>query len=62
MANTSITKTSSLFVKNREVPGMGPGRAHEKGLSMAWLTGSVAGIGPKKTCASMGALFIGWDY
>ena len=41
---------------------MGPGRAHGKGLSMAWLTGSVAGIGQKKTCASMGALFIGWDY
>ena len=37
MANTSITETSSLFVENWEVPGMGPRRAHGKGLGMAGL-------------------------
>ena len=61
VANASVTQTSSLFVENREVPGMGPGRAHG-GTLCGQLTGSVAGIGPKNTCASTGVLFIGWDY
>ena len=61
-ANTSITKTSSLFVKNREVPSMGPGESSQERTLYSQLTDSVAGIGPKNTCASMGELFIGQNY
>ena len=62
MVNTSITKTSSLFVKNKGMPGMGPGEDSWEGTLYSLLTGSVAGMGPKNTLASTGVLFIGWDY
>ena len=55
----SITKTSSLFVINRGVLGMGPGESSWEGTSYGWLTGSVAGIGPKNTHVNIDMLFIG---
>ena len=36
--NTSITKTSSLFMINRIVPGMGPGESSWEGTLYGWLT------------------------
>ena len=39
---------------------MGPGDSSQEGTLYSWLTGSMAGVGPKNTCASMGGLFTGW--
>ena len=62
MVNTSITVTSGLFFKNREVPGMDPGRAYILFTHYSWLTDSSAGMGPKNTHVSMGVLFKVLDY
>ena len=49
-------------MKNRGVPGMGLGESSWKGTPYGWLTGSMAGIGPKNTCTRTGVLFTGWGY
>ena len=51
--NTSTTKTSSLFVKNMEVPGMGLGESSQEGTPYGWLTGSVQDDAFDITCWAM---------
>ena len=60
MVNTSITRSSSLFVINKGVPGMGLGESSWEGTPYGWPTGSLAGVGPKNTRVNMGVLFIGF--
>ena len=38
MVNTNITKTSSLFMINKRVLGMGPGESSWEGTPYGWLT------------------------